>query len=420
MRRLTCLLAIVASTVVTAPVAVAQAACVGLEVQPARIDVDLVNRHRGSVVVRNCEDHTLQVTLATTALGHDLDGTPSFIEDDGVSAAMNARGLGTFTLAPDDTRTVRLDARIPSGEHSLYGGVTAEFNRPDAEEGSSVAVRARVAGMLLMRGPKPWVQTARVVDVGLVPLGRRRFTVHAIVENTGNVHINPTGRMEISRDGEVIARIPLDGGTILPGYRRRLTGVWKPARAPDDRLRLVATISDPAARGFGAADFGIDGVRAEAARITNLSATATEGHALIGVDLRNVGTVSLTPVVQIVLTEGGFERARRNFPLTDLLAPEEATSVQWSPELADGAYTVTARVLQGERLLDEAVTGLRVGEPPAPGSRVPLLALAGFLLLIVLGLLLFLLWRRRSRDEHDPDTPPSGARPLPRQRAETR
>lgn len=401
--------ALAASVALALPVHAQEAeGCIGVEMQPARVASDLEQRADYRATVRNCTDERLRVTTTVAALGHDLDGAPAFFDSAEAEAAIAVSGLGTFTLAPQAIRTMRVRATIPSGERSLYGGIVAEFERPDAAPGSSVTARQRVAGMLLMRGAKPWVETAAIRDVGLTPNGDGTFIVFATVEDTGNVHIAPTGQVVIRQGGEVLDRVNLTGGTILPGFKRRLTGRWAPAFVPDGSYRLTGVISGPGARGSTVVELTGGGSAEPAARIAQLVASDAEG-AFIAVVVENTGSVPITPNVQISVTDGDAERARHTAVVSDPLPPGESTTVTWQPALADGAYLVTARARQDDVLLDEKITGLRVGPAASGGSsRAMWITLAALLLLLVIGVLAFLLWRRRRRDDDERDAPPPG------------
>jgi len=389
-----------------------QQECVGLEITPARLEQDLRWSHSYDTVVRNCTDEALRITTAVAGLGHDLDGAPEFLDSSSAEQALRLKGGGAFTLAPGATRRLRATAAIQKPGRSLYAGIVAEFEPLNLPAGTSVDARSRVAGMLLMRGPKPWRETARVVDVGLTPNADGTYTIYAAVEDTGNVHIVPRGTVQVIKDGKVLDTVKLAGGTILPGYKRRLVGLWTPPDGLDGRVTLNADVTDPPATGSAEIDFSRGEAAVPAARITSLVASDA-GGAYIEVTLRNIGRIPITPTIEVIVHEDDFERARMLFPQTEPVEPDAIRTVAWEPELADGTYRVTARAVQGEELLDEKVTGLRIGEAPVvpeAGGGMPLwvVALAIVLLIVVLAALMLVLVRKRRSD----DEPPPSAQPV--------
>ena len=65
----------------------------------------------------------------------------------------------------------------------------------------------------------------------------------------------------------------------------------------------------------------------------------------------------------------------------------------------DGAYQVTATLEQGSSVLDQRVAGVRIGAAPKAKGRGILLVIAGLLLLIIIALILWFVFKRSRRDD---------------------
>jgi hypothetical protein len=392
----------------------AQAQFTGVEISPAKFENDLSSRSfSATLLVANHEGAPRRVTMSVTGLGHNLDGDPQFLESSPATEAISLDAT-QFVLDPGARREIHLHGEIPADAVSLYAGAVGEFGPVDAPQGSSVAVRSRVATLFLMRGPKPWDESVAVVDVGIIPGDPGRpATVYAALRNTGNVHVSPTGAVQIFKDGKLLDTVKLTGATVIPGFARRLTGSWMPPAGLNGDVTLEAHIQNPGAQGRGAADLS-ESVGGGSARISRLTAIDDAGP-LVELVVTNTGTTGIAPVIVLTAGEGTFERARQLFPQPRMEAGA-SREVSWRPTLADGTYVIRAQATLGNALLDEAATSLRLGAtagghpPPRPGASggrdrlVPWIPLPRFAQLPLLALALAGLWllvgaRRRRKDE---------------------
>lgn len=365
---------------------------VGVAITPSRLQVDLTGRDVSvRILIVNNLDDPRRVRMSVAGLGHDLDGTPRFLEPSNATSAL-AVSPSQFVLQPAERKELSVQGAIPDGRAALYAAIIAAFE-PLTPPTGQVETKTRVASLFLLRGPKPWVQTAKVVDVQVVPReGPGPLQVFAAVEDTGNVHIDPTGEITIyGADGAKLATVPLTGATLLPGFARRLFGTWTPPDGLSGPVRLVATIHNPDATGEGTADFSEGTPQVAQASIDSLAASSS-GGAHVTLRVTNTCNVTIAPTVVLTANEGTLERARQVLVQPEI-APGESREVEWKPQLADGVYVVTAQALLDERLLDQDVVGLRVGAAKKSSWLWILLAI---LLLAAAAFLLFL-WRRRRR-----------------------
>lgn len=378
----------------------AQDQLVGVSITPPRIETDLQSRaFRIPVRFQNHENEPLELQLSVSGLGHSLDGAPLFLEP---AIATDAIQLSEeeILLAPGEAREVIATGEIPAGERSLYAAIIALFAPPDVPAGQ-IESRSRVASLLLLRGPRPWVETVQVVDVSVLQAVEENgpLQVFAAVENTGNVHVKPRGRVRLVKDGKTLDTVALPGQNIIPTYARRLLGDWRPPKKLTGRIKLVATIRDPDARAIGYVDFTPEGELAvPGMKIGNLVAR-DEGGPVVEFALTNTGTIPLAPTVSLVVSKNETEVAKTSMDRARM-EPGASEAIQWRPEgLEEGVFLVSAEVSFREQLLDQAATGLKL-EP----SKIPAWAffLAGGLLLVLLGLFLFRR-RKKSKQEEDPE-----------------
>lgn len=246
-----------AALAIPGPVRASQAPPGGLQVIPARLEQDLTGRRVAvEVAFRNNGDVPVAVAFELAGLGHDLDGAPLFPADSPVLGQLRLDTAGA-TVAPGATRRVRVSGQIPAGSGGAYAGVLATVSPPPAVAGG-VSVRQRLAGLLLLRGPKPWHEALAVEAVAARPLeGERTVQVFAQVRNTGNVHVRPKGRVDVVHEGRLLETVELRPEVVIPGYARRVGGPWTVPAGLDGPVELRATVEEPvAASGTGTVTFG--------------------------------------------------------------------------------------------------------------------------------------------------------------------
>jgi len=384
---------------------------IGLGISPAQIEKDLPGRSfTANLTISNDDPVTYNVALTLQALGHDLDGAPQYLPS---TIVTNNVSLNTksFSLKKGQRKTVTVDGSIPKGLPSIYFGLVAEFSRAGAQAGQSVETRTRVAAEFLLRGPKPWVQRVDVEDVGATPGPGKKVTLYAIVKNTGNVHVRPTGSVTVKRAGGTIASFPFQlnaagkPGAIIPTFERRLTALWTPPADLTGKFTVTATIRGPSATGTKTVEFSKGEALAPNAKIGNLSATDQSGLK-VDTQVTNSGGAPLSgaKLTLVATQDGRFERGRQVFPIASLGAGATVEKSWDAGALPDGTYQVTATLEQGTAVLDQRVAGVRLGAAPAAKGRGILIAIASVLLLLIVGLgsWFFLVKRRQAETASTP------------------
>jgi hypothetical protein len=361
-------------------------------------------RFSGTVRFTNNGNVPVRLELSLRELWHDLEGNHEFTDRPAIQNAFQL-SVTTMDLAPEEQKPVEVSGTIPSDRRAAYLGVVANYT---IQSGSAVEERGRLASLLLLRGPKPWDDRFTITSAGLLGDGKTAF---AIVKNIGDVHVAPTGTIEIKKGTRVYARIPIGakvvGGTmrgqILPtcdgGCARRYTGAWKPPAALKGPLKIIVKLRSPPAQFETDVPYGDDGAAGPTASIALTTVTPDRIVAVV----RNTGTVTIErPFVQMqALQNGTTGRALKDFPGDDL-RPEQSRTVTWEPgPVPDGPYVVVAQARTGSRTLAEARADFRVGEPPATGRSGSgrALAVLALILLIVAGIFVILLWKRRRARE---------------------
>lgn len=377
---------------------------VGVEISPPKVEFDL-DRDRFSIDVRltNHEEEAHSVRLRVTGLGHDLDGNAAFIEPS-VAADVVDLSVRRLQLGPDESREVTMVGSIPGGERALYGALVAKIERSGAtpQEGE-VQVTNQIASIFLLRGPKPWSQSVEVVDVSVRPIGegdRGPYSVYAAVKATGNVHVRPTGRVNIYKSGKLVDTVLLPGDNIIPGFARRLAGTWQPNEKLSGSYQLEAEIESPNATGVGEVTFQDGVLEVTAGEIVGM----VPQNKKVTVALTNSGTVGFVPSVTLIAKEGGTEVARQTFERPGL-EPDATDEFDWAPELDGGLYVITAELTANDELLDQEVTGIEVKGPNL--ILWGAIAAGAILLLLLLWLAIRALRRRRTRRRSKPQETPA-------------
>ncbi|MFN2643085.1 MAG: hypothetical protein ABR548_14560 [Actinomycetota bacterium] len=410
----------VLAAVLGAPFSFAQdSAPQGVEISPVKWEKDLTDTGvSGQIMLINHEATPRKISVMVTGLGHDLDGSPEFLENSSAKDALHV-DADSFVLEPAGRKTLAFTGKIPDGEHGLYAAVVAEF-APLTPQAGQIEVRSRVASLFLLRGPKPWVQTIDVVDAGILSgTSGSEVNVFAAAKDTGNVHVRPSGTVKITQGQTVLATVALKAENILPGFARRLVGKWTPPAGTTGKLTFDAALTNSSGHFRKTIDFSGGVAQRPTAKIENFLAK-NQGGALIALDVRNTGAVPLSPAVILTATQGKIERARTVLAQKEITTAQSA-AVEWKPDLPDGTYVITAQVKAGDELLDQAATDLRIGAVtarPAPlkGADRMLLIIIALLLFVTGFILLLILWKLRDDERgapvmpiHSPAEQPSAA-----------
>src|SRR5205085_1630042 len=185
----------------------------GLSISPEKVELDLADKSVDvPFAITATGSEPVDVVFTIAGLTHDLDGTPQYPD----AAAPPLQVAPTkATLVPGTPVTVRVTGSIPAGSTALYAGLVATLERPPA---SGVDVVTRIGVPLLLRGPQPWHPAAAIEELTLpATQPGQPARVEAVIRNTGDVHIRPSGTFTIEKDGRVVSTARLQGEAVLPG-----------------------------------------------------------------------------------------------------------------------------------------------------------------------------------------------------------
>lgn len=228
-----------------APAVVAQTPAPRVEITPAKLEQDQASRAvQADYTLFNHATTPQTLALTVTGLAHDLEGAPAF-EGTPPPAARMRLSESRLVIEPGGRRTIRMTARIPDGAGGLYAGVVATLEAPPGS--GEVAVRRRVAGSIIVRGPRPWNESCVVEGITLEGPAKAPRLV-AVVRNSGDVHQRPSADVRVFRDNERIASEKLVAELVLPGSARKLRARWDPPAGPLTGLSYETDLCGPAKR----------------------------------------------------------------------------------------------------------------------------------------------------------------------------
>lgn len=200
--------------------------------------------------VRNGDAEPHEVAMSIAGLGHDLQGTPQYLVD-APAASLLAVSPSRVVLGPQQAVDVRVAGQLERDAPGFAAALLVEIVS-DAPE-ASVTARTRVAGLLLLRGPKPWNESLEITGVGAVETADPA-TVELFVEiaATGDVHVRPTGRITMTgAAGEALGAVDVEPANIVNGFARRLVGTWPLPRGYTGPVRLAARVQPGDLSGSG-------------------------------------------------------------------------------------------------------------------------------------------------------------------------
>lgn len=128
-----------------------------------------------------------------------------------------------FILQPKEIKTITLNIKQP--ENSSPGGHYAtvyfqSLTREDAVSNNSASINIRIGVLILIQVPGDIVNELRIKELSSSSLSNTsQLTFNLKIENTGNVHQLPTGKVNFYNEltNQLIKTIDLDNRLVLPG-----------------------------------------------------------------------------------------------------------------------------------------------------------------------------------------------------------
>lgn len=223
----------------------------GFKVSPVRteVTVDKGKSTTQKIYVTNVNSYpvTAKAIINDFEASTDESGKPQIILDENKSASSNSfKSLVTpipdITLEPGKAVEIPVVITIPGDAQAggYYGAVRFVSAETETPGQKNVALSASVGSIFLVRVPGELTEQLQLVDFSAGKDGStsRFFTngskleVITRLKNTGNIHVAPFGRVQISdRSGKIVEEFEFNSETpkanILPNSTRKFTDTLK-------------------------------------------------------------------------------------------------------------------------------------------------------------------------------------------------
>jgi hypothetical protein len=148
---------------------------------------------------------------------------------------------GPIVLEPGARAEIPVAVNVPAdaepGGH--YAGIFFSTQPPEAEEGGQIGIGTKLGTLVLASVEGDVVEAGQIAQFGLAEgtsIGRLPATFFTRFENTGNVHLRPTGTITVQNMlGSTAAQLEVNpgGGATLPETVRRYESVWEKAQVQE-------------------------------------------------------------------------------------------------------------------------------------------------------------------------------------------
>jgi len=217
----------------------------GFRLSPVRIDATVEKGHSitENLFVTNVNNYqiTAKAIINEFTASNDESGAPAVILDNSQPAPADSFRAITSTI-PDvtidtgKTVTVPVTITVPQNANSggYYGAV--RFVSANTANGNSVTLSASVGTIFLITVPGKLTEQLQLVDFSAAQNGStasyfttsKNLQIVTRLQNTGNIHLAPTGKINITNSGgKVIETVDFNNtnprGEVLPGTTRKYT-----------------------------------------------------------------------------------------------------------------------------------------------------------------------------------------------------
>jgi len=129
-----------------------------------------------------------------------------------------------FSLAEGESHDVAFSIRVPEGATGGHWSAIFVEGSPRTEEREGTTVQAVERFAIKVYETVPGTETRSGAVTGVDLLTTDPLSLDVAFENTGNVQLRPTGTIEIiSRTGQVVRELGIEGFPVLPSAVRLLT-----------------------------------------------------------------------------------------------------------------------------------------------------------------------------------------------------
>jgi hypothetical protein len=215
----------------------------GFRLSPVRVDVSVEKGHSvtENLYLTNVNNYkiTARAVINEFSASSDESGSPAVILDNSRPTPPNSFKSITATI-PDitidagQTVTVPVTIAIPKNANSggYYGAV--RFTSANSANGQSVTLSASVGTIFLITVPGKLTEQLQLVDFSAAKNGStasffsnsKNLQIVTRVHNTGNIHLAPNGKIDITNSGgQIVETINFNNvtprGEVLPNTIRK-------------------------------------------------------------------------------------------------------------------------------------------------------------------------------------------------------
>lgn len=214
-------------------------------ISPARVEKELHPGEKShfNIKVTNGKSVEKKFFIKLSEFGADEDESGKPIFSDRPISAHSAFGWFKFpvesiTIPSNARREIPVDIEVPENAESggyYHAIILTEEDPAVKEKGPTVGVVQEVGTLVLIKVPGLIRESGKVKEV--VPeksiFWSQPIKIFTRFENTGNIHIKPTGLIEIYNmfgQKEEVMQINSSFSNVLPGTARRFENTWSPSK----------------------------------------------------------------------------------------------------------------------------------------------------------------------------------------------
>ena len=264
-------------------------------------------------VVRNTTPLDMKVTVFSTLLTQDLDGSFSFQEN---TRDLNAARLifgaqpVKFTLKPGQAQTLSLRWNLlPRGARAAYIGLVVQG--VPSSNGKGVGSILRLLGINFFKLPGRFVEAGTITQIRGEQDGPQQLRFFPRVKNTGQIHASPQNGHCVIRTlpaGATRFQGKFGPGVVLPGYSREFPViVKKPDLLPAGSYRIRCSMRFGGKPSTASHDFRLSAVNTlptASLKLTSVKGAGEIGSAAdVAVAFRNRGSKESPAVLKVTLQQ---------------------------------------------------------------------------------------------------------------------
>lgn len=154
----------------------------------------------------------------------------------------------TTTIEPRETHDFATTISIPeNAEPGGHFGSVVFRTIPSEQEGTAALVSQEIAPVILVRIAGDVIESAEIASfqsTRSIWTNQDTLSFETRVRNTGNVHLKPSGKIEIKNIfGDTVSSIELDERNVIPDATRRTTSSWNNTGFKFGRYNATLTLT---------------------------------------------------------------------------------------------------------------------------------------------------------------------------------